>query len=666
MAVSCGLVLLKTSLGAPWENASYDYLFRFGARSVSNQVVVILMDNASYAEFKQDATRLQPWDRGLHTDLLNRLADDGCALVVFDSFFRLPRDPAKDQALAEAIKRQRQIVLMAEQAAVNHPEAEGAYPIYPLPLFLDAAKGHYGVAWLDPGLDLIVRKHWPFPAPGHYPSLPRAAAELAGAQLNTEPREQWLRYYRNDTLTTLSYRFWSAYPTNSFRDRIVFIGTQPRTTVIDDEKDEFRSPHSRWTGESTPGVKIMATSFLNLMNHDWLERPAPWIEKLVLVISGILLGGFLCRMFPMTACATAAGVMVIVALGAIAWSYFTNYWFPWLIIVGAQVPVALVWAILMPAFHRVHQTITVADTIRKAPGKSAHARAKSRSAEPKPEVSDYQLIDPPFGEGAYGKVWLARNAVGQWQALKVVYLKNFNNNSEPYEREFNGISRYKRISDKHPGLLRVDFVSRKREDYFYYVMELGDAVEPGWEQNPSSYRPRDLGNERNRLPSKRLPVPECVRIGLELTEALEFLHSQGLTHRDIKPQNIIFVNGRPRLADVGLIADIRPPDQERTFVGTPGYMPPPPEQPGTPQADIYALGMVLYVLSTGRNTGYFPEISTTLVANPSPVDFLPLNKVILKACHPDSKLRYQSAGEMREALFEAQQALDKQAAGKPS
>jgi serine/threonine protein kinase len=130
-----------------------------------------------------------------------------------------------------------------------------------------------------------------------------------------------------------------------------------------------------------------------------------------------------------------------------------------------------------------------------------------------------------------------------------------------------------------------------------------------------------------------------------------------LTHRDIKPQNIIFVDGHPKLADVGLTAEIRPPDQERTFVGTPGYMPPPPEMPGTVQSDLYALGMVLYVLSTGRNAAYFPEISTTLVGSPTPADFFPLNNVILKACHPDCKERYTSAAEMHAALEEACKAL---------
>jgi serine/threonine protein kinase len=306
----------------------------------------------------------------------------------------------------------------------------------------------------------------------------------------------------------------------------------------------------------------------------------------------------------------------------------------------------------------VQETVTETGQMPARPVQAAVAHARAGSVQRLPDTPDYELFDPPFGEGAYGKVWVARNAVGQWQALKVVYLANFDNNADPFEREFNGISRYKPISDKHPGLLRVDFVSRKRDGYFYYVMELGDPLDPGWQGEPSTYRPRDLVSVRAQAHGRKLPVQECLRIGLALTDALTFLHGQGLTHRDIKPQNIIFVDGQPKLADVGLTAHIRPPDEERTFVGTPGYMPPPPEMPGTPQADVYALGMVLYVLSTGRQAAYFPEISTTLVASPSPADFFPLNNVILKACHPDCKERYVSAAEMHAALMDVCKVVD--------
>jgi serine/threonine protein kinase len=132
-----------------------------------------------------------------------------------------------------------------------------------------------------------------------------------------------------------------------------------------------------------------------------------------------------------------------------------------------------------------------------------------------------------------------------------------------------------------------------------------------------------------------------------------------MTHRDIKPQNIIFINGEPKLADLGLITFIRPEGQERTLVGTPGFMPPHPERPGTPQADIYALGMVLYVLSTGRNAMLFPEISTTLVSSNDPVNFMPLNAVILKACQPDATLRYASALEMTNALQKVAEMFEK-------
>jgi serine/threonine protein kinase len=123
-----------------------------------------------------------------------------------------------------------------------------------------------------------------------------------------------------------------------------------------------------------------------------------------------------------------------------------------------------------------------------------------------------------------------------------------------------------------------------------------------------------------------------------------------MTHRDIKPQNIIFVNGQPKLADLGLITGLRAPGHQGTLVGTPGFMPPSPERPGTVAADIYSLGMVLYVVCTGRAAALFPEVATTLVSTEEPPEFLPLNSVILKACAPLPEERYASAAEMRVAL----------------
>ena len=644
LTVVCGLLLWQ--LGDPWVNASYDYLFRFGTPAITNQVTLILMDNAAFEHYHQQ--RGQPWDRALHTELLNKLAADGCGLVVFDSLFKTAGDPKKDAALAEAMRQQGQVVLATDQTQVNHPALIGSQPNPLAEVFLNACGTNWGVAWLTPDLDQIVRRHWPFPAPGPYPSLPWTVARLAGARLDKLPHEQWLRYYsQGGTWTTMSYQFALTQRTNYFRNQIVFIGTQPHTSLLDGEPDEFATPYTRWTSESAGGVEILITEFLNLMNRDWLRRP-PWmLELLILAGTGTLLGGGLWRRRWQTAGLLAAVIAVGVALAGICLSYFTNYWFPWLVIAGGQLPVVLIWV----AGVKIYQTQKAVTLYQQTRG------GNTILLEPAPEIPGYEVFHPPFGSGAYGQVWLARNQRSEWRAVKVVYLAKFDQNLDPFEREFNGITRYHPISGQHPRLLRVDFVSEKLDGYFYYVMELGDALQPGWESAPTTYVPRDLVNERAQAHGQRMPVADCLRIGVALTEALEFLHGCGLTHRDIKPQNVIFVNGQPKLADMGLTSEIRPPDQERTLVGTPGYMPPLPERPGTPQADIYALGMMLYVLSTGRTPTLFPDLATSLVDVNKTKDFLPLNSIILKACDPNIATRFSSAAEMRQALLEIQATL---------
>ena len=681
LAALCGLALWGTSLGDGLTNASYDYQFRFGTRGFTNKVVLVLMDNHAFNNLHQ--VRGQPWDRALHAKLLNKLADDGCPLVVFDVFFDRTNEPATDETLAAAMQRVGAVVLMADLNAAQHPGQVSASPALPAGIFVEATHTNWGVAArLDPGE--IVRRHWPFPSPGTFESLPWAAARLAGATPGSVPEERWLRYYgAHGALPKLSYDLAFDQPAGYFRDKLVFIGQWPEMAGPGKEADQFDTP---FTGSSVGGVELLATTFLNLLNGNWLRRPDWRLEAILILGVGLILGGGLCQVRLRAAIGIAIAASVALLVSAACVSCCTNFWFPWLVIVGGTVPSALGWALaaiyVRSKTRAPVQAEAVRVPVRVASGdqvERVEADARNQSpatAKPPrfsgwetvlavaqghdlPDAPDYEVFAPPFGEGGFGKVWLARNAIGQWQALKAVYQSKFGKKTAPYEAEFKGIKRYKPISDKHPGLLRVDFVSKKKpEGYFYYVMELGDAQQTGWEEDPSKYKPRDLAGVRSEAPEGRLPVQDCARMVLVLAEALEFLHGQGLTHRDIKPSNIIFVNGRPKLTDVGLVTDLRPPEEITTYAGSPGYMPPPPEPPGTAQADIYGLGMVLYVISTGRNPAPFSSLSSSLLERKDQAEFLKLSDIVLKACQPDCALRYKTATDLRADLLQLANTLE--------
>jgi serine/threonine protein kinase len=258
-----------------------------------------------------------------------------------------------------------------------------------------------------------------------------------------------------------------------------------------------------------------------------------------------------------------------------------------------------------------------------------------------PQIPDHELIRC-VGKGSYGEVWLARNVMGTYRAVKIVHRKSFEE-SRPFEREFEGIQKFEPVSRTHPGLVAVLHVGRNiRAGYFYYVMEVGDDVATGQTIHPDRYVPMTLRSEMER--HGKLPPADCLPISLALTSALGHLHQQGLIHRDIKPSNIIFVNGIPKFADIGLVTDIR---ESATYLGTVGYMP--PEGVGNPTGDIYSLGKVLYEMVMGQTREDCSALQTGVaVVASSPVTHL--HEIILKACDGDSQKRFQSATEMYAAL----------------
>ncbi len=185
----------------------------------------------------------------------------------------------------------------------------------------------------------------------------------------------------------------------------------------------------------------------------------------------------------------------------------------------------------------------------------------------------------------------------RWRAVKIVDRRTFESD-KAFQREFEGMAKFEPISREDAGFVDILHVGRDPGDnFFYYVMELADDHLGCASIDPANYVPKTIKTELSRR--SRLLALECITIGLSLTKALGALHRQGLVHRDIKPANIIFVGGVPKIADIGLVAA----SGQDSYVGTEGYVP--PEGPGSPQADIYSLGKVLYELA-GKGPDGFP------------------------------------------------------------
>jgi WD40 repeat protein len=279
-----------------------------------------------------------------------------------------------------------------------------------------------------------------------------------------------------------------------------------------------------------------------------------------------------------------------------------------------------------------------------------------------PPIPDHELLRL-IGRGSYGEVWLARSVMGTFRAVKIVHRAAFES-ERPYEREFAGIQKFEPISRTHDGLVQVLHVGRNEAaGCFYYVMELADAdgergiggrgagenfpLSTSLPFSPAGYAPRTLRSDI--ITHHTLPLDQLLPLSLALTSALGHLHERGLIHRDLKPSNIIFVNRRPKLADIGLVAGL---GEARSFVGTEGFVP--PEGPGTVQADLYGLGKVLYEASTGKDRLSFPEVPSEWLDGAVGKALFEFHEIVLKACEGQMSRRYQSAAEMQADLAHLQ------------
>jgi len=184
---------------------------------------------------------------------------------------------------------------------------------------------------------------------------------------------------------------------------------------------------------------------------------------------------------------------------------------------------------------------------------------------------------------------------------------------------------------QHPGIVAVYDFGQTPEGHLYFVMEYVD------------------GTDLHRvLHGPGLKPGQALELIGQVCDALQYAHRQGVIHRDIKPANILLnMEGRAKLGDFGLArpltGELHDITSTNVVMGTPDYMA--PEQRvglADHRADIFALGVMLYEMLTGRTPrGVFEPPSKKVAVD------VRIDQVVLKALQSEPELRYQHVSELK-------------------
>ncbi len=255
-------------------------------------------------------------------------------------------------------------------------------------------------------------------------------------------------------------------------------------------------------------------------------------------------------------------------------------------------------------------------------------------------IGPYELAEPA-GQGEILGVYRARDTErDQPVVLKLI---------QPHLQEDVGlIMRFGRRAEtlarlQHPHLVPVREVSTSKDEV-YLVTEA----------------PSGQSLERRLAGRGPLEIDDVLSIVSQVAEALDYAHEQGVLHHDVRPANIYLDAKIARLADFVLLEAVG---------ATPVYMAPEQLDETSAEAsdgrsDIYALGVVVYEMLTGNPPfkGTAAEVAAAhLTQRPTPPrvhnpDLLPaLDAILLKALAKQPQNRYQTAGELANALYEAVQ-----------
>jgi eukaryotic-like serine/threonine-protein kinase len=266
-------------------------------------------------------------------------------------------------------------------------------------------------------------------------------------------------------------------------------------------------------------------------------------------------------------------------------------------------------------------------------------------------------IQSPLGAGGMGEVYKARDTrLDRTVAIKVMsqHLSVSPEVRQRFEREAKTISQL-----SHPHICALYDVGREGETE-YLVMEYleGETLS-------------------DRLAKGPLPLEQTLRYGMEIADALDKAHRQGVVHRDLKPGNVMLTKTGVKLLDFGLaksqplaagmpasaIATEGPAlTSEGSIIGTLQYMAPEQLQGKETDArtDIFALGATLYEMATGKKAfsgaNQASLISSVMTSNPPPITAVQpmsppaLERLVATCLAKDPEDRWQNAGDIAREL----------------
>ena len=306
MLAFTALLFVHYNLLWRWDNLLYDAQLSFWSRSVSDDIIIIAIDDESLNELGR-----WPWPRSVHARLINKLEQESPRVIGLDIIFSEPdaNSPLADVLLARAIRASGRVVLPVFMSQESH----NSYPIedLPLPEFTThaAALGHVHIDISDDGIarQVYLKEGIGEPQWLHYSlallSITDEAVELSPAEGIKQPSYSSMQWYREypflipyagppGHFPQIGYAqvMSGNYPENLFRDKIVLIGT-----TAEGMGDALPTPLSG-NGGSMPGVEIIA-NILDAIRNDLrvveLDRSWQLVITALLVAMPVLIYPYL-------------------------------------------------------------------------------------------------------------------------------------------------------------------------------------------------------------------------------------------------------------------------------------------------------------------------------------------------------------------------------------